>query len=81
MIKTIIAIALLTSSCSVVKASNIAQDNSFKFDKDVVHNSSVISNKEMIFINQESDRKKKVDENIKTNVTFEKWKAIIKDRS
>ena len=81
MIKTIIAIALLTSSCSAVKASNISQDNSFKFNKDIIHNSRVISNKEMIFINDQTGLKKKADENIKSNVSFDQWKTIIKDRS
>ena len=81
MIKTVIAIALLTSSCSVVKASNIDHNNVFEFDKDGVYKTRVISNKDMIFIDDRTDSKSKADENIKSNVTFDEWKRIIKDRS
>ena len=80
MIKTIIAVALLTSSCSVVKASNINSEN-FDFDKSVVYKTKVISNKEMIYIDDKSGKKGNADENIKSKQTFDKWKSIIKDRS
>lgn len=81
MIKTVIAIALLTSSCSVVKATNIQTGQTSMYDKGVVYKTRVLTNREMIFINQETNKKDRVDENIESKTTFEKWKSIIKNKT
>ena len=81
MIKTIIAIALLTSSCSVVKASEVETDQTFNFDKGVTYKTRVITNKEMIYIDDEASKRDRADENVRSKITFDKWKDIIKNGS